>query len=132
MISEIVPASTVRPPSRIANRAPFSSATGVISSCIAFRHQHLKKTPEEIAEYLAKIPNADRRERTRQAIELGVDSPQFPDAIKRFEKTGATVPWGVGYEPRPYGKTEERSTIGRRCRTRCRRTFGRFSALSAE
>jgi len=31
-ISEIVPAPTVRPPSRIANRAPFSSATGVNSS----------------------------------------------------------------------------------------------------
>lgn len=62
------------------------AATGVISSCIAFRHQHLARTPEQIAEYLAKIPNAERRERTRQAIELGVDSPQFPDAIKRFEK----------------------------------------------
>src|SRR6187399_2753129 len=30
-ISLIVPAPTVRPPSRIANRAPFSSATGVWS-----------------------------------------------------------------------------------------------------
>src|SRR5580704_4923576 len=32
MISEIVPAPTVRPPSRIAKRKPFSMATGVISS----------------------------------------------------------------------------------------------------
>ena len=32
MISATVPAPTVRPPSRIANRNPFSSATGVISS----------------------------------------------------------------------------------------------------
>ena len=31
-ISEIVPAPTVRPPSRIANRNPFSRATGVINS----------------------------------------------------------------------------------------------------
>jgi glutathione S-transferase len=62
------------------------AATGVVSACIAFRHQHLAKTPGQIADYLAKIPNAERRERTRQAIELGVDSPQFPDAIKRFEK----------------------------------------------
>src|SRR5262249_16645516 len=31
-ISEIVPAPTVGPPSRIANRKPFSIATGVISS----------------------------------------------------------------------------------------------------
>ena len=62
------------------------AATGVISSCIAFRHQHLKKTPEQIADFLAGIPNVERRERTRQAIELGVESPQFPDAIRRFEK----------------------------------------------
>ncbi|HEX7008029.1 MAG TPA: glutathione S-transferase family protein [Alphaproteobacteria bacterium] len=62
------------------------AATGVVSACIAFRHQHLKKSPEQIAAYLAKIPNVDRRERTRLAIELGVDSPQFPDAIRRFEK----------------------------------------------
>src|SRR4029079_15397758 len=34
MISVIVPAPTVRPPSRIANRAPFSIATGVISSAV--------------------------------------------------------------------------------------------------
>ena len=32
MISVIVPAPTVRPPSRIANRLPFSMATGAISS----------------------------------------------------------------------------------------------------
>src|SRR5206468_8042367 len=30
--SDTVPAPTVRPPSRIANRAPFSSATGAINS----------------------------------------------------------------------------------------------------
>ena len=33
-ISVIVPEPTVRPPSRIANRRPFSSATGVISSTV--------------------------------------------------------------------------------------------------
>ena len=34
IISVIVPAPTVRPPSRIANRAPFSSATGVCNSAV--------------------------------------------------------------------------------------------------
>ena len=34
MISLIVPAPTVRPPSRIAKRAPFSSATGTCSSAV--------------------------------------------------------------------------------------------------
>ena len=34
MISETVPAPTVRPPSRIAKRNPFSNATGVISSTV--------------------------------------------------------------------------------------------------
>ena len=79
------------------------AATGVISACIAFRHQHLKKTPEQIAAYLAKVPNAERRERTRQAIELGVDSPQFPGAVQRFEKLLADMdaalengPWLAG------------------------------------
>src|SRR5216110_2688713 len=33
-ISVTVPAPTVRPPSRIANRKPFSSATGAISSAV--------------------------------------------------------------------------------------------------
>ena len=44
-ISVTVPAPTVRPPSRIANRNPFSSATGVISSIshrhVVARHHHL-------------------------------------------------------------------------------------------
>ena len=35
-ISVIAPAPTVRPPSRIANRLPFSSATGVRSSTVRF------------------------------------------------------------------------------------------------
>src|SRR5437870_10061832 len=35
-ISVTVPAPTVRPPSRIANRNPFSNATGVISSSVRF------------------------------------------------------------------------------------------------
>jgi len=34
MISVIVPEPTVRPPSRIANRRPFSNATGVINSTL--------------------------------------------------------------------------------------------------
>ena len=34
MMSVTVPAPTVRPPSRIANRNPFSSATGVINSIV--------------------------------------------------------------------------------------------------
>ena len=44
-ISVIVPAPTVRPPSRIAKRRPFSIATGVISSIssvhVVARHHHL-------------------------------------------------------------------------------------------
>ena len=36
IMSVTVPAPTVWPPSRIANRSPFSMATGVISSTIRF------------------------------------------------------------------------------------------------
>jgi len=60
--------------------------TSVISTCIAFRHQHLKKAPQEVERYLASIPSAERRERLRLSIQLGMDSPMFPPAILRFRK----------------------------------------------
>lgn len=60
------------------------AATGVISTCIAFRHQHLRKSESEREAHLAAIPNAERRERLRLAIELGMNSPLFVPAIERF------------------------------------------------
>ena len=62
------------------------AATGTVSSCIAFRHQHLKRDPLELRAWLEGMSDAARRERTRQAIELGLDAPVFTLAVERFEK----------------------------------------------
>lgn len=62
------------------------AATGVVSNCIAFRHQHLEKTKSDRAAYLAAIRDPARRERLRLAIELGIDSPQFAPAIRQFRQ----------------------------------------------
>ena len=63
------------------------AATSVVSSCIAFRFQHLDgKTEEELASYLARIPDAAKRERQTENIYKGVDSKFFPAAVRRFDK----------------------------------------------
>jgi glutathione S-transferase len=62
------------------------TATAVVSACIAFRHQHLNRDPAEMTAWLAGMVDPAKRERTRQAIEKGVDAPGFPPAVRRFEK----------------------------------------------
>lgn len=62
------------------------TATAVVSACIAFRHQHLQRDPAEMSAWLAGMVDAAKRDRTRQAIEMGVDAPGFPPAVRRFEK----------------------------------------------
>ena len=61
--------------------------TSVLSSCIAFRYQHLdSKTTEEIETYLARMPDAVKRERQFENIFKGIESKFFPAAVQRFEK----------------------------------------------
>ena len=60
--------------------------TGVLSGSIAFRHQHLARPADELKAYIEGIPDPRRRERQRQQIELGMDAPQFRDAVLAFEK----------------------------------------------
>jgi glutathione S-transferase len=59
-------------------------AVGNLSMCIAFRHQHLKKTPEQLKAYFDGIPSAETRERRRKAVELGMDSPTFVPSLNRW------------------------------------------------
>ena len=59
-------------------------AVGNLSMCIAFRHQLLAKTPAELAAYYAGIPSAETRERRRQSVELGMDSPAFRPSLERW------------------------------------------------
>ena len=61
-------------------------AIGIITYSMAFRHLHLKKSPAELAAYLARFPDPKRRERKRLDILEGMDSPLFADAIKRVER----------------------------------------------
>jgi glutathione S-transferase len=63
------------------------AATGVVSSCIAFRYQHLDARPkEEIEAYLAAMPDAAKRERQTENIFKGVESKFFPAAVRRFDR----------------------------------------------
>lgn len=77
--------------------------TGVLSGSLAFRHQYLKKPPEELEAHLDRIPDPARRARSRQNIELGIDAPAFPATIRRFDKLLADMeaalesgPWLAG------------------------------------
>lgn len=60
------------------------AATGTVSSCVAFRYQHLKRDPAELKAWLDGLDPA-RRERSRAAIEQGIAAPQFAAAVQRFD-----------------------------------------------
>ncbi len=62
------------------------AATSTVSSAIAFRHQHLCKSPEDYEAYFAGIPDPVRREKRRRTIEEGMDHPAFEPAVRRFAK----------------------------------------------
>lgn len=61
-------------------------SVGNLSLCIAFRYQHLQKTPAELKAYLDAIPSPETRERRRQGIELGLESPTFAPSLKRWDR----------------------------------------------
>ncbi|HVZ53694.1 MAG TPA: glutathione S-transferase family protein [Pseudolabrys sp.] len=78
------------------------AATGTVSTCVAFRFQHLKRDPEELKAWFAGLDPA-RYERTKAAVELGIEAPQFAAAIQRIEKMAADMdtslargPWLAG------------------------------------
>ena len=119
-------------------------ATGVISGSIAFRHQYLRKTRDEIDAHLARVPDPVRRERQRRQIFDGIEAPQFAAAIARFHRLFADMeaaladgPWlaGAAYSLAdiaytPYlARTEELQLIGMLDdRPRVRDLFGRIKA----
>jgi glutathione S-transferase len=77
---------------------------GVLSSCIAFRHQHFaNKTEDEIRDYLDRMPDAAKRERQYENIFKGVESKFFIGGLRRFDKllgdmeaALADAPWLAG------------------------------------
>lgn len=77
--------------------------TGVVSTCIAFRHQHLAKPAAERETWLAGLKDPARRERSRAAIEQGMEAPQFAAALHAFDRllaefdaVLAAAPWLAG------------------------------------
>lgn len=80
------------------------AATGVISSCIAFRHQMFAgRTDQQVRDFIDAIPDVARRERSHEMIFAGLKSKHFAPAILRFEKLFTdmekaleTGPWLTG------------------------------------
>jgi len=80
------------------------AATGNISQAIAFRHQYAAMmTPVQFEDYVNKIPDLVRRNRTRENVTKGVDSTYFADALLRYKKLLADMdaslangPWLAG------------------------------------
>jgi glutathione S-transferase len=62
------------------------AAVGSLSFAIAFRHQWLARPKEDRTKWLAGIPQQDRRERSQSLLELGLQSPYFAPAGKRYAK----------------------------------------------
>ena len=62
------------------------AAVGSLSFAIAFRHQWLARSTEDRAKWLAGIPQQERRERLASLLELGLESPYFAPAMKRYAK----------------------------------------------
>ena len=62
------------------------AAVGSLSFAIAFRHQWLARPEQDRAKWLAGIPQQDRRDRLHSLLELGLQSPYFAPAVKRYAK----------------------------------------------
>ncbi len=61
--------------------------TGVLSSCIAFRHQHFAiKSEDEVRDYLDRMPDAAKRERQYENLFKGVESKFFAGGVRRFDR----------------------------------------------
>jgi glutathione S-transferase len=66
-------------------------ACGTISLCIAFRHQFLRRGAEAVKAYSDRLIDPARRERLKQALELGMDAPAFSPAVQRLAKLIADI-----------------------------------------
>lgn len=113
-LDEAFPAPPLRP-ADLADRAVmrmFASipdqglhaACGTISTVVAFRHQFLALSPEELKRNIEETPDAARRERKRLGIEKGMDAPFVPDALRVYDGALARMetrlahgkPWLIG------------------------------------
>jgi glutathione S-transferase len=79
------------------------AAVGTLSFCIAFRHQWLARPAEDRARWLAGIPQPERRDRSQQNLEHGLQSSYFRPALMRYLKLFGDIeaaladrPWLAG------------------------------------
>ena len=61
-------------------------AINTMTASIVFRHDLMKKSPEERAQRYARMPDPAKREKWRRMMEEGVGSPLVTDALGRFAK----------------------------------------------
>jgi glutathione S-transferase len=61
-------------------------ACGITSFAIAFRHQMLKLSTEDLERNLAAKPDPVVREHLRQTIALGIRAPQVEPALRTYDK----------------------------------------------
>lgn len=62
------------------------AACSTITFATANRKVLIKKTPDELAAHLARIPNLDYRERQRLAIAQGLAAPHVAQALRSYDK----------------------------------------------
>jgi glutathione S-transferase len=79
------------------------AAVGTLSFGIAFRHQWLARPSQDRADWLANIPQVDRRQRLQSILEHGLQSPYFEPALRRYaalfaamESTLSETKWLAG------------------------------------
>jgi len=62
------------------------SACSTITFATANRKALIKKSPQELEEHLAKVPNPDYRERQRLSIAHGLAAPHVANAVRQYDK----------------------------------------------
>jgi glutathione S-transferase len=62
------------------------AAVGSLSFAMAFRHQWLARSEDDRRKWLDGIPQQERRERLASLLALGLQSPYFNPAVKRYAK----------------------------------------------
>lgn len=67
------------------------AACGTLSSAIAFRHQYLALSKEELERNIAETPDPARRERKRLTIEQGMAAPIAAGAVRFYDRLLAGI-----------------------------------------
>jgi glutathione S-transferase len=100
-LDEAFPAPALRP-ADLADRAAMRNlanipdqglhaACGTISTAVAFRHQFLALSPEELKRNIEETPDPARRERKRLGIEKGMEAPFVPDTLRTYDRALARM-----------------------------------------